>query len=228
MRDGTFERLTQLVREHGVDVYITPTGIRMTQGPKPKGSGQVLLLVAFVATLVIFGLLLWQLPRIRQYSSEPLTMFAFVMVGGLAGYWFFHILKSNANLRTNKYGVILELGGPVVVGFLIVGGGLLYERQTRAGEFAFVVYFCLGENHNATIKKDGTLTLLLDEPKSIYIHDGFASAQHVPERWNGRSIGFMIQLDGYQPLHPGEPLVLVAGDQLFVPLQKTAAVGGDK
>jgi hypothetical protein len=59
-------------------------------------------------------------------------------------------------------------------------------------------YFHERGDQNALVRVDGKLTLQLDEPKSVPISQGYASAANLQGFWEGSDVSYGVELPGYR------------------------------
>lgn len=142
------------------------------------------------------------LPVIHQYDARLFVYGFYVVLGILAAVACFGVLRSSGKLSGEQFGSRWELGGAAAFCAVVVGGGLWYESQRPPGEFGFSVYFHENDNPNAVISADGSLTLYLDERKVVNVNRGYADVQRIPQRYNGKKVGYQLEIKGYSPSDP--------------------------
>jgi hypothetical protein len=169
----------------------------------------------FVAVLILILILLIALaPRIRQGNLQ-FPAFGFYLIAGLlAAACLFGALHSSGALKGSVFGVAIELGGAAVIFAIVLWGGLRYERE----QMAMRLTFWLQEN-GVTVPVNGRLTLELDDPIHIVVHDGHATSGSVAAHRKGESCSVHANLDGYELLD--RRMVLDDGRPVNLSVRKT-------
>jgi hypothetical protein len=173
-----------------------------------------------VGLLLVVGLLLWQLPRLRQYNSEVPTVIAYVITGVIPAILLFGTMKSTGMVKGKRFGTMFEFGGSAALAIVVTGGGLWYESKWRPTEFAFAVYFHWEGKSNSLVEKPGKLILFLDEPKEVAINNGYAAPQRIPAKWNGQKVGYSIVIEGLVEAEPHGDMVLEPDQRLSIALKE--------
>ena len=166
--------------------------------PVYRGILITILLSVFLAAVGVY----FALPRLHQYDARLFTYAFYVFLGILAAVACFGVLRSSGKLRGEQFGSQFELGGAAALFALVVGGGMWNESQRQPSEFGFSIYLYENDNPNAVIKSSGELTLLLDERKTVTINQGYADVQRIPQRYNGRRVGYQLNVKGYSLIDP--------------------------
>ncbi len=89
----------------------------------------------------------------------------------------------------------------------------------NAGAFNGSIYFHLGDDQNAVVQADGSVTLQLDEPKVVPVIKGFASVANVPAAWSGRSVPFRLDLPGYRVAEKNATIPLKPDGRVSISVQ---------
>lgn len=137
------------------------------------------------------------LPVMHQYDARLFNYGFYVVLGILAAVACFGVLRSSGKLRGEQFGSSWELGGAAAFCALVIAGGIWYESQHPPGEFGFSIYIYENDNPNAVISTNGSITLFLDERKVVNVNEGYADVQRIPSRYNGRKVGYQLDVKGY-------------------------------
>jgi len=80
-------------------------------------------------------------------------------------------------------------------------------------------YFHELEDRGALVRVDGKLTLQLDEPKSVPISQGYASAANLQASWDGRDVSYVVELPGYRVAEKNAKARLQRDGRVYISVQ---------
>jgi hypothetical protein len=164
--------------------------------------------------------LVWLAPRIHQFALGAPVFVVYTVAGLISAVILFGTMRSYGTFKGEKFGTVFEFGGPAAIFCFVLAGGLLFERYgSEPAEFSVSVYVHLKGNKNDLIRKPGELTLFLDEPKVAPVNEGYASPQRIAAKWNGRSVGFSVRIDGYQPVEKDGQIKLTPAESIFIAME---------
>lgn len=149
---------------------------------------------AFVAALILIGLLLWRADTLVRLGLEGRLFFVALIPLGLAvAAFLFGALKSYAAYKGEVLGGVLELGGPVVAFFLVPLLGFWLAPNPPA--FAVTVYVQRTDLANQPVAS-GRVVLILDgDPRGAEVStQGAAFFSGIPAHFRGQSVP--VRIDG--------------------------------
>lgn len=162
-----------------------------------SGKDYAIIAVTFVALGI--GLLLgfaFLAPRVLPSAVSDQFYYVVLLLWGLvSALVLFGVLRGYARLTVKQPGVLLELGGPVVVAFLVVYGG--FKLVPRAGSFSVTV-----RPHavDAPVITQGKIRMEYGANPAIRDIDssGDAEFREIPREYRGQAVKVLPQVDGYK------------------------------
>jgi hypothetical protein len=171
--------------------------------------------------LLLLGLLillLWQLPRIREFDSGAPTFLVYLVAALLAATVTFGILRSAGTFRGERFGAVIELGGAASLFFPVLLVGLYFEIYEDNSPFSLSIVFHRANDPDDVVRVDGKIILYLDEgPKSVPVVQGQAVIEDLANGLKNTSVRFDTDFDGFE-LVRREQIRLTPRSQLAVPI----------
>lgn len=177
-------------------------------GPRPiRQSGGIIgyALLGFLSLAIASTAGWYFLTSISETTSEhTVTRVYYIVlciVGIAAAFFLFGVMRSAATLTGTHFGWKVNLGGPVVVWVLVVGGGYLFSQQPD--EFDLTVRL-IGNDRPNEMFKDATITIYLDDSSA---DEEFSDNGEVKFKLASRRFGDDLKIKIYSPSFiPKEPL----------------------
>jgi hypothetical protein len=180
----------------------TPSGTEgtpeaTTTQPQPASSSINTMTWAYLSVLIFFiVLLLWQYPRIRDVNIAVVKYAVLIIAAVVAALPMFGLLHSTGYLRSEKGGVLFELGGAAAYAFAIIGLGTYYDLKHQPDTFVITIYLVSAVD-NKTMHSDGAITLRTNPPRQAEIHNGIAEFRELPATVSGQEVEYDINVKGY-------------------------------
>jgi hypothetical protein len=187
----------------------------------------LLSLFSFVAALLSIGLLTWQLPRLRQYGSEVVTVACYGILGVCLAFAVFGAMRSYGRIKGGGLGAKWEFGGPAALVVFLLSFGMYFESNDKRSTFNLVLHFYSKGVTREIIDGDGQVTLILRTPQApTPIVKGIAFVGEIPIRWKGQSVDFRVDINGFRKI-PESKVTLLADQNVEVDLEPLQAVKDD-
>lgn len=165
------------------------------------------------------ALLLWQLPEVRRYNLGVITYIVYVLAAILPAICLFGIMRSTGNLSGKHLGIAFEFGGPAALFAFVLLVGIYYEISGQKDDFSVSVYLHLQNNKNALVPKDGTMQINLKNPLPAEVKKGFARFNDIASKYNGDKVGFLVQIDDYEPVDMSGTIELKPNSVIYIPMR---------
>jgi hypothetical protein len=193
-------------------------GTNGLKGEQAQSSFPGTVRLALAALFFVLALVIWQLHLFPDPQVRKFVVYAFV--AGFATLLTFGVLRSSGVLRSQRWGVYVELGGSAAMLVAVLGIGLHYDLLQPRDAFAITIYLVSSEDQRTPIKSDGKVTLLTNPPRHSVFHEGIAEFRELPMAVNDQDVDYTVEVAGYQ-LSPDarKKLKLQSGASILLPLR---------
>jgi predicted membrane protein len=153
-------------------------------------------LIFVVLGIILLAGFVYFAPRLLSSGTRDDSYYVILLIFGLiCALVLFGVLKSYAQLKVRQPGVLLELGGPVVVAFLVVYGG--FRLVPRPKSFNVVIR---AHAPGKPIIRTGSIRLEYgsNPPEQPIESNGDAEFREIPQEYKGQSVKVLPEVDGYE------------------------------
>jgi hypothetical protein len=123
--------------------------------------------------------------------------FLLIPLALMAAAFLFGAMRSHAKYSGKIYGGTLELGGPVVLLFLVIYAGYKFRPVEKDNPFSITLNV-FGNAAKPVIIQSGILNVFYGTAKTrIKITDGQAVVQEIPPEYRGKELRILPEAEGY-------------------------------
>jgi hypothetical protein len=198
---------------------------------------------AFVAFLILLGILIPNLPRLRTYGTGVVTVACYGVLGVTMAIALFGVLRSYGYISSVKTGAVgsdrlgfaWEFGGPAALAVFVMLIGLGYEAQINHGKFGVMVNIYDADSTNTLINVAGRMTLHTKDERSFPINGSSVYLGELSTEKRGDSVDYSVDVQAYVKASPDQLTLADVGTvkiylrraQKTLMLATSQAIGGD-
>jgi hypothetical protein len=159
----------------------------------------IIALVGFVFGLGLLFVYIYEVPRLIESGTQSQVFYLLLIPWALScAAFLFGAMRSYARFTDKHLGSALELGGPVVLfGLVLVGGFKLVPPAPQTFDLTVRAHSADGRDPLIT---SGRITVDLDtDRRTEFIGpNGEADFKGIPPKFEGATLRFLPQVDGYE------------------------------
>lgn len=151
--------------------------------------------VLVTVTLLLVGLTVWQLERIRREDTRVITFILFVLISLVAALVLFATLRSYGHITGQRLGVAFEFGGPAALFVFVLLLGIWMEFRPRSTPGPFVISVLFVDTRGGVVDETGRMTIFLPQGSKEYaIRKGQAVLADLPGSLRNITVAYSLTL----------------------------------